>query len=109
MPRESASFKNLLYYHDLKFSNTQESIGGFYMNRLAHTSWECKCDKVYKTIIYGKMKAEIGKILRQLCERKAIEMIAAQYCPDHVHILIGIPQCVRNSWIFERKKFSNYF
>ena len=79
------------------------------MNRLAHTSWECKCDKVYKTIIYGKMKAEIGKILRQLCERKAIEMIGEECYLDHIHMLIGIPQCVRNSWIFEREKFSHYF
>ena len=37
------------------------------------------------------MKAEIGKILQKLCDRKAIEMIAAQCCPNHIHMLIGIP------------------
>ena len=36
------------------------------------------------------MKAEIGQILRELCERKGIEIIASECCPDHIHILIGI-------------------
>ena len=43
-----------------------------------------------REILYGKMKAEIGKILRQWCERKVIEMIAAQCCPDYIHMLISI-------------------
>ncbi|SHK22668.1 IS200/IS605 family transposase, partial [Anaerotignum lactatifermentans] len=52
------------------------------MNSLAHTSWECKYHIVFapkyrRQVIYGKMKAEIGKILRELCERKGIEIIAA--------------------------------
>ena len=37
------------------------------------------------------MKAEIGKILRELCERKGIEMIAEKCCPDHIDMLIRIP------------------
>ena len=41
--------------------------------------------------IYGKIKADIGKILRQLCEQKGIEIIEAELCPDHVHMLIAIP------------------
>ena len=62
------------------------------MNSLAHTSWECKYHIVFapkyrRQVIYGKMKAEIGKILRELCERKGIEIIAA----DHIHMLIRIP------------------
>ena len=70
MQRESVSFKNLLCYHDIESAKTQESIGGFYMNRLSHTSWECKyyivvTPKYRKQIIYWKMKVEIGKILRQ--------------------------------------------
>ena len=36
------------------------------------------------------MKAEIGQILRELCERKGIEIIASECCPDHIHILICI-------------------
>ena len=34
---------------------------------------------------------EIGKIIRTLCERKGIEIIEAELCPDHVHILVSIP------------------
>ena len=37
------------------------------------------------------MKADIGKILRELCERKGIEIIAAECCPDHIHMLVRIP------------------
>ena len=66
------------------------------MNRLSHTSWECKYHIVFapkyrRQVIYGKMKAEIGKILRELCDRKGIGMIAAECCPDHIHMLIRIP------------------
>ena len=65
------------------------------MNSLAHTSWECKYHIVFapkyrRRVIYGKMKAEIGKILRELCERKGIEIIAAECCIDHIHMLIRI-------------------
>ena len=86
MPGESVSFRfkqNLLCYHYIKSAKTQESIGGFYRNPLAHTSWECKYHIVFapkyrRQIIYGKMKAEIGKILRELWERKGIEKNVVQ-------------------------------
>jgi len=42
-------------------------------------------------VIYGKIKTDIGKILRQLCDQKGIEIIEAELCPDHVHMLISIP------------------
>ena len=41
--------------------------------------------------IYGKIKEDIGIILRQLCQQKSIEIIEAQACPDHIHMLISIP------------------
>ena len=58
--------------------------------------WECKYHLVFapkyrRQIIYGKLKIEIGKILRELCERKGIEMIQAECCPDHIHMLVRIP------------------
>ena len=37
------------------------------------------------------MKTDIGKILRELCERKGIEIIEAECCKDHVHMLVQIP------------------
>ena len=81
MPMESKSFgQNFLCYNGLESAKIQQSIGGFYMNRLAHTSWECKYDIVFapkfrRQAIYGKLKVEIG--IRDLCNRKGIEIIAA--------------------------------
>jgi len=47
--------------------------------------------KYRRQVIYGKIKADIGKILRELCERKDVEIIEATLCKDHVHMLICIP------------------
>ena len=41
--------------------------------------------------IYGKIKEDIGVILRKLCQQKGVEIIEAQACPDHIHMLISIP------------------
>ena len=65
-------------------------------NSLAHTKWECKYHIVFapkfrRQIIYGKIKADIGKILRNLSERKGIEIIEGECCPDHIHMLVRIP------------------
>ena len=59
-------------------------------NSLAHTKWNCKYHIVFapkyrRQVIYGKLKAEIGQILRKLCEQKEIEIIEANACPDHIH------------------------
>jgi len=42
-------------------------------------------------VIYGKIKADIGKILRQLCDMKQVEIHEAEACPDHIHMLVSIP------------------
>ena len=47
--------------------------------------------KYRRQMIYGKLKVEVGKILRDLCERKGIEIIQAECCIDHIHILVRIP------------------
>ena len=65
-------------------------------NSLSHTTWNCKYHIVFapkyrRQIIYGKIKSEIGKIMRVLCERKGIEIIEAEACPDHIHMLVSIP------------------
>ena len=41
--------------------------------------------------IYGKIKEDLGIILRKLCQQKSVEIIEAQACPDHIHMLISIP------------------
>ena len=63
---------------------------------LAHTRWECKYHIVFapkyrRQIIYGQIKLDVGKILRDLCDRKGVELLEGECCPDHVHILLRIP------------------
>ncbi len=48
--------------------------------------------KYRRQIIYGKIKVDIGKMLRKLCEIKGVEIIEAEACKDHIHMLISIPQ-----------------
>ena len=62
---------------------------------LAHTTWNCKYHIVFapkyrRQVIYGQIKADVGRILRQLCERKGVEIIEATACPDHIHMLVKI-------------------
>jgi len=47
--------------------------------------------KYRRQVIYGKIKQDVGKILRDLCERKGIEIIEAELCKDHIHMLVRIP------------------
>ncbi len=65
-------------------------------NSLAHTKWNCKYQIVFapkyrSQIIYGILKKDIGIILRQLSERKGVEIIEAETCKDHIHMLVSIP------------------
>ena len=66
------------------------------INSLAHSKWNCKYHVVFapkyrRMVIYSKIRADIGKILRKLCEQKGIEILEAETCPDHIHMLIAIP------------------
>lgn len=63
---------------------------------LAHTKWECKYHIVFapkyrRQVIYGKIKVDIGNMLRKLCEYKGVEIIEAEACKDHIHMLVSIP------------------
>ena len=63
---------------------------------LSHTKWRCKYHIVFapkyrRRIIYGKLRGDIGKILRQLCSRKNVEILEANACIDHIHMLVSIP------------------
>ena len=63
---------------------------------LSHTSWKCQYHIVFapkyrRKEIYGKLKKEIGAILRELCERKHVNIIEAHAMPDHIHMLVEIP------------------
>ena len=63
---------------------------------LAHTKWNCKYHIVFapkyrRQIIYGKIKKDIGMMLRKLCEYKEVDIIEAEACKDHIHMLVSIP------------------
>ena len=65
-------------------------------NSLAHTKSECKyhiviAPKYRRQIIYCKIKSDIGQMLRKLCEYKGIEILEAEACKDHIHMLISVP------------------
>lgn len=65
-------------------------------NSLAHCQWNCKYHIVFapkyrRKAIYDKIKVDIGQILRKLCKWKGVEIIEAELCPDHVHMLVKIP------------------
>jgi len=62
---------------------------------LSHSPWDCKYHIVFgvkflRKEIYGKIKADIGKILRELCEHKGVEIISAKACPDYIHMMVSI-------------------
>ena len=63
---------------------------------IAHTTWNCKYHIVFalkyrRQVIYGKIKGDIGQIIRKLCEWKGVEIIEAEACTDHIHMLVSIP------------------
>lgn len=63
---------------------------------LAHTKWNCKYHIVFapkyrRKVFFNQKWLEIGAILRSLCEWKEVEIIEAEVCPDHVHMLVTIP------------------
>ena len=65
-------------------------------NSLAHTTWNCKYHIVFapkyrRLVFFGQKRKEIGAILRQLCEWKNVEIVEAEVCPDHIHMLVKIP------------------
>ncbi|SJZ80808.1 putative transposase, partial [Trichlorobacter thiogenes] len=63
---------------------------------LAHVKWECKyhvviVPKYRKKVLYGRLRGEVGKIIRQLCRQKEVELIEGHAMPDHIHLVLSIP------------------
>ena len=63
---------------------------------LSHTRWNCQYHIVFtpkyrRKTIYKKLRRDIGIYLRRLCDYKDVEIIEAQACPDHIHMLVKIP------------------
>lgn len=66
------------------------------VHTLSHTTWNCKYHIVFapkyrRKVFYGEKRLEIGAILRELCEWKGVNIITAEVCPDHIHMLVEIP------------------
>lgn len=66
------------------------------INSLSHSKWNCKYHIVFapkyrRKVFYREHKATIGQILRKLCEWKGVNIVEAEVCPDHIHMLLEIP------------------
>ena len=77
-------------------NNDKEEMSMNDINSLAHSKWNCKYHIVFapkyrRQIIYGKIRVDIGVILRKLCEQKGVNIIEAETCTDHIHMLVEIP------------------
>ena len=62
----------------------------------AHSRYRCQyhivlAPKYRRKEIYGQLKKDIGEILRMLCKQKGVEIIEAEACVDHIHMLVNIP------------------
>ena len=65
-------------------------------NKLSHSVWNCKYHIVFapkyrRKVFYGEKRTEVGAILRQLCKWKGVNILEAEVCPDHVHMLVEVP------------------
>ena len=63
---------------------------------LSHSKWRCKYHIVFapkyrRQVIYKTLKADIRRILRELCERKGVNIVEAECCSNHIHMLVEIP------------------
>ena len=79
------------------------------VNSLSHTRWECKyhilfAPKFRRKVAYGELKQDIANILSMLCKRKGVEIIEAEICPDHVHMLLSCPANLAPSEIMQNLK-----
>lgn len=66
------------------------------VRKSAHSTYRCEYHIVFapkyrRKVIYGELKADIGAILRKLCEQKEVQIIEAEACEDHIHMLVSIP------------------
>ena len=69
------------------------------ISSLSHSKWRCQYHIVFapkyrRRVIYGELKKDIGAIIRKLCEQKGVEIIEAEACQDHIHMLVSIPPSI---------------
>ena len=66
------------------------------LESLAHVKWDCKyhvlfIPKYRRKVLFGKLRAAVGRILRELCEQKGIALLEGHAAIDHVHLFLSIP------------------
>ena len=83
---------------EMRSGNCKTKIGEHMeeTHTLSHTTWNCKYHIVFapkyrRKVFYEQKRLEIGAILRQLCRWKGVNILEAEVCPDHVHMLVEIP------------------
>ena len=84
----------LLKYRRLK--TMIKKNGNNEIKTLFHSTYRCQYHIVFapkyrRKEIYGKIKKDIGEIIRKLCEQKGVEIIEAEACKEHIHLLVSIP------------------
>lgn len=98
--KKSLEKKDLLCYTESGLATAESEQGGIIMKddirSLSHSKWRCKYHIVFapkyrRQIIYRQLRVDIGKIVRDLCERKGVEILEAECCPNHIHMLVAIP------------------
>ena len=61
----------------------------------SHVRWYCKYHVVFvpkyrKRSLYGSLRRNIGKVLRELCRQHGVELVEGHAMPDHVHLCLSI-------------------
>lgn len=79
-----------------RFKTMISKNGNNEIKTLSHSTYRCQYHIVFapkyrRKAIYGKIKKDIGEIIRKLCEQKGVEIIEAEACKDHKHLLVSIP------------------
>ena len=78
-----------------RFKTMISKNGNNEIKTLSHSTYRCQYHIVFapkycRKAIYGKIKKDIGEIIRKLCEQKGVEIIEAEACKDHIHLLVSI-------------------
>ena len=63
---------------------------------LSHVRWECKyhvviIPKYRQRVLYGRLRRQIGAILRELCRQRNVELLEGYCKADHIHMCLSIP------------------
>ena len=63
---------------------------------LSHVRWDCKYHIVfvpkYRTKkLYGKFRAQVGDIIKDLCRQRNVELLEGHLMPDHIHMCLSVP------------------